>query len=362
MNLGGNPFIVRLKEHYDKVLALAVLLMLVCSVVLLVVNVRTMQRDEVKFNGWLKGLSPAHPHADKVDPSPYESANEALRAPFLLSLPGSAGATNVPWMFVPETRFNCRECRLPIPMLSEICPFCKTAVKAVVEESLDNDSDGMPTVWERQFALDPFDAADAQKDLDDDGYTNLEEFTANTDPTDPKSRPAAVERLQLTGISGTQFALRFNSRIRTQSGGYKFGLNYKLPNGQIKTDFVELGELVAGFKVEKYEDKQREPATPPAIGVVDRSELTLLASKGDAITLVIGQPVQYVELTAHLSLTLRGSVETYKVRKGDTFELDGRKYTVIDIDAKGQLVIITEEQSRMNRTITLTTAAGGERQ
>ena len=40
----------------------------------------------------------------------------------------------------------------------------------------DTDRDGMPDDWEKQHALNPTDASDGNKDLNGDGYTNLEKY------------------------------------------------------------------------------------------------------------------------------------------------------------------------------------------
>ena len=40
----------------------------------------------------------------------------------------------------------------------------------------DSDHDGMPDDWKRVKRLDPNDPDDRNGDLDDDGYTNLEEY------------------------------------------------------------------------------------------------------------------------------------------------------------------------------------------
>lgn len=62
---------------------------------------------------------------------------------------------------------------------------------------LDTDNDGMPDGWEITYGLNPYDGTDAKEDLDNDGfdfnndnkinetekYTNLEEYSNNTDPT-----------------------------------------------------------------------------------------------------------------------------------------------------------------------------------
>jgi hypothetical protein len=51
----------------------------------------------------------------------------------------------------------------------------------------DDDNDGMPDEWENQYEglSSVFD--DALEDLDNDGYSNLDEYKANTNPEDPNS-------------------------------------------------------------------------------------------------------------------------------------------------------------------------------
>ncbi|MCA9127238.1 MAG: hypothetical protein KDB22_09130 [Planctomycetales bacterium] len=47
----------------------------------------------------------------------------------------------------------------------------------------DADSDGMPDAWEAKFGLEPNDPGDSASDNDSDGYTNIEEYLNDTDPT-----------------------------------------------------------------------------------------------------------------------------------------------------------------------------------
>ncbi len=48
----------------------------------------------------------------------------------------------------------------------------------------DADKDGMPDWWEEKYGLDPNRADDNAGDKDKDGYTNIEEFINDTDPTE----------------------------------------------------------------------------------------------------------------------------------------------------------------------------------
>ena len=53
----------------------------------------------------------------------------------------------------------------------------------------DHDDDGMASGWEYYFQFDPFDAADAIIDVDQDGYTNKCEEKWYTNPHEANSFP-----------------------------------------------------------------------------------------------------------------------------------------------------------------------------
>ncbi len=46
----------------------------------------------------------------------------------------------------------------------------------------DSDGDGMPDTWEKKYKLDPKNPADANGDLNGDGYTNIEKYINGIDP------------------------------------------------------------------------------------------------------------------------------------------------------------------------------------
>jgi hypothetical protein len=51
------------------------------------------------------------------------------------------------------------------------------------EPDVDSDGDGIPDWWEKKYGLNPNDPSDANKDLNGDGYTNLEKYLNGIDPT-----------------------------------------------------------------------------------------------------------------------------------------------------------------------------------
>jgi hypothetical protein len=52
----------------------------------------------------------------------------------------------------------------------------------------DDDDDGMPDDWENWYDLDPL-VDDASDDADEDGFSNLREYRAGSNPNDPESQP-----------------------------------------------------------------------------------------------------------------------------------------------------------------------------
>lgn len=91
-------------------------------------------------------------------------------------------------------------------------------------KGLDPDTDDpihppIPNKWWLQHRLDPGFADSPQRDADDDGFSNLEEFEGKTDPTDPKKFPELVAKLKYSGDESLVWILRpgFESE-----GGYTF--------------------------------------------------------------------------------------------------------------------------------------------
>jgi hypothetical protein len=130
----------------------------------------------------------------------------------------------VPYLYVDEVKYNNE---LPWPRAADGLGAGLQRIDLAIDGSdADNwtsfrpgigtkddlDEDGMSDVWEKLFGLDPSDASDAFLDTDGDGSLNIEEFLAQTDPTNAESK------LRLDSLSLSDDGNRAIVRFQAQSG------------------------------------------------------------------------------------------------------------------------------------------------
>ena len=102
---------------------------------------------------------------------------------------------------------------------------------------VDSDGDGMPNWWEDQFNLDKGNPADAARDTDGDGASNLAEFLAGTEPNSSFSAFRIVSFQRETN----------NVRITWAAVGgksYRVQTNSPSAGGSMTTNFVDLSPLI----------------------------------------------------------------------------------------------------------------------
>jgi hypothetical protein len=92
--------------------------------------------------------------------------------------------------------------------------------QATITVLADNDKDGMPEYWETTYSYDTNSPNDAILDSDGDGMSNLEEYIAGTDPTNPesclkiqKTKSGNDLQLQFISISNHTYSVQFNNAI-----------------------------------------------------------------------------------------------------------------------------------------------------
>ncbi len=333
-------------RQYDKVIVVVVLAGLLFSLLWLTFSADRRQRAEEEYRAAVRALTPRPLEGTGFDPGVYSNALQQLLRPKLIADDGAAAG-----FFVPERRVWCVACGKAIPYAAETCPFCSSPqpdTKGVVVS--DTDGDGMPDTWERQNTFNPLDAADGRGDADSDGFINLDEYLAGTDPRDPKSHPAVDVLLRVKEIASKRIPLVFKSKNRMPDGGHQCQFNRQ--DGDRQTFWVREGQPVGdtGFVLVKLESKE-EKRIDPVIGwrTVDMSVATLKRLADEKVFTLQINDEQFAETLVELVLPIDNTV--FSASAGGFFVLRGSRYRVISVDNEALSVVIESESTGKRVTI-----------
>lgn len=349
-------------RQYDKLIAVAVLIVLLISLFYLTNAGATRKQEESNYDSQINELKPSGGTMEAMDLSAYEAAARLARSPVQLDVPQSqqAGFLN------PERRVFCvnSSCRKPIPYESEICPFCEAKQPAAKPntDGLDTDKDGIPDKVENALGLNPQDPSDAKGDLDSDGFSNLEEYLAKFDPKDPKSHPALVNLLRVKELRGKKLPIIFS------------GVN-KMPDGKLQLVFILLGQnrrtfyvregcrigetnsvtgkadtdYVAGKVDVKFEERDN-PNTPGIKKRVDVSTVVIKRlSDNKEMTLGINEVGKNTDVEAVIVLPLDSS--EYTVLENGIFKVRDETYRVVSVDNAGTTVMIENQATGEQKVV-----------
>ena len=326
------------KAAFDKIVLFAALFGLLLSLILLILMV---SRERKRMEDLTRKQEQSHSRfqaAHLLDMAFLDEGVEELQAPEQIP-----AWTN--HLMVAELRVKCVKCGRPIPVDADVCPFrnCGAQQPTVVRANIkDSDLDGMPDEWEIKYGFNPNNADDALQDADNDGFTNLEEYQAGTNPRDPASHPPYAKKLRVLKIGHMPMPLSFQGVQRRSANDLRF----LLKNRQLQRDtYAKLGDTVDGYKLEKYEEKKIK--APPGTFGVDQDVSVLTVSRDNkAIPLTINSENQG-EIGAKMVFLVDQTFIMAKI--GDIIKLKNNSYKIIDI--KKDSVILTDINTGMEISV-----------
>lgn len=339
------PFV----RHYDKLIAVVVLIVLLISLFYLTSAGAARKQEEANYIKRLEDLKPKAANLAAIDLAPYEAAVRLAKAPLQLDKPDMQQAG----FLAPERRVACvaAACQKPIPFAAEACPFCGTKQPSTKPAAdLDSDNDGIADRIENALGLNPNDPADAKGDLDSDGFNNLEELLANTDPKDPKAHPALVSLLRVKELRGKRLPFIFTAVLKMPDG-YKMTFNQIVPKQQ--TFWVREGEKIgeSGYVAGKLTLKSEERQNPnmPKMRVDVSTVVVKRLSDNKEVTLTINEGGKNTDVEAVIVLPLDNA--EYAVLENGTFKVRDETFRVLSINSEKTSVVIESEASGLQKVV-----------
>jgi hypothetical protein len=196
----------------------------------------------------------------------------------------------------------------------------------------------VPNDWFEKFGLPIQDPDVLEQDPDVDGFTNLDEWQGNTDPTNKDSHPDYLTKLHLASATEEPFRFIFSSWV-----GGTFALN--TIDQSEPTQFLKIGDVIRAtdFKVVKFTEKHERNQYGTN---VDVSELLLEHKDTHAqVTLVKEKVATSPQSVATFVYTWDGRRE-FEVRKDQEFSLkpvEEINYKLLDVQPNKAVIVNTQK-------------------
>jgi hypothetical protein len=296
-----------IKAHYDRVTIIAAAIFLFISAI-------WIWWSAIQFGNRLVAQQPP----PQKTASPPAIAVELERAAKELEHPAQWKSSGRSGLFVPERHFIGAD-GLPA-----------TLQNTQVHPPVPND-------WFEQYALAIEDADALEQDPDGDGFSNLDEWQGNTDPTNKDSHPDYLIKLHLVSATEESFPYMFSSWV-----GGTFAIN--AIDQSEPTQFLKKGDVIRGtdFKIVKFTEKHDRNQYGTRIDV---SELLLEHRDSQAqVTLVKEKVATSPQSVATFVYTWGGRRE-FEVRKDREFSLkpvEEISYKLVNVQSNKAVIVNTE--------------------
>ena len=210
----------------------------------------------------------------------------------------------------------------------------------------------IPNQWWVDHRIDPSYSDSPQRDQDEDGFTNMEEFISKTDPNDAKSIGDLVEKLEVVTVESDIWLLLFKSVL---GEGYQFDFQFKPFEGRVQTNRIPASEAIAKgdtffsedpgkarFKLKSVEAREEDGPTgrrPRNWAIIeDLSE----GKKGKTYELMFNLPAAQRSLATQYDHTVTFRLNAigeegnqFKVKESGSFSIpaggEGKDYKLIEV-------------------------------
>ena len=250
-----------------------------------------------------------------------------------------------------------------------VCPISGgklfLAKETVVDtESLDTDKDGIPDSIEKKYNMNPKNPRDIYNDIDNDGFSNIQEYKYNQKGIgDKKTHPSLIGRLILIKVSNTVIPLILKKIIRRGDNkeNWDIQINVKSTNRGWTTKFLKINDSVE-INDDKYTiidiKYKTDNVLDPQLGVVVEREISAIVlqdSRGEKITAQKNQ--QIYEQDQQITLKNLYTGKTILARIGTIITLGNKdigleKYKIVNVtnnnnsiefEKNGKIFVVNEE-------------------
>lgn len=358
---GKKNFIV---AHYDWLIAAIGFVAMIVGIICYVMTLGVSKDDEVReAEASVEQAKPSKNGVEAIDIGEYVRAAKSARNPTLISELPEKGEN----FLASERRLICKGCKKVISgniKKFPTCPYCGAKQEAEQIVVIDADGDGMPDEWEKRYGLNMNDPSDAEKDSDNDGFTNFEEYKAKTNPTDAKDHPDYLDSISIQlplkqtylpfiFVNATEIIGRndwrcefFDASKVTEKAYGTRGLKI---TAQLGEDIANSGYILKACK--RGEVMEEVPGGMPIRKEIFEATLSrkidgfeFKLSCGDNLR----KNLKAKPIAIDKQVTLiynRGEIKTFNVVKGDELNLSGEKYKVLDVTDDNNKVKVTLENS-----------------
>ncbi|MCL2104134.1 MAG: hypothetical protein FWH21_03645 [Kiritimatiellaeota bacterium] len=338
-------------RHYDKLLVVGALVVLLVSLAYLIMAGMAREKDVADYDRAMDGLKPSKDAAEvaPISMTPYTKAEDVLAKPFQVS---TIVRTNANFL-APERRLACTNeaCTKLVSIEAKTCPFCGVEQPDPTKITKPPATAGeVPDEIKRAYNLPINDAGVETQDLGD-GFTLLEKWYWFRYEllTDLKARPSYATKLVLKEFKGRKLPLRFTA-VNKMPDGNQLTLNWTAPRNP-RTYWVKEGQPIGetGFTAGKLEEKFVK-VTEPVEMLKDVSTVTITRdADGKEIELQIGELEKNTDVEAILEFLVDGS--ELKLLEKQEFKLRDETYRVVSINEKDATVVVAATEGEQEKTV-----------